>query len=334
MHPSSLAGILEKLPRVITPDVLVDMETMDDAGVLRITPDMALVQTVDFFQPVVNDPKTFGRIVAANCLSDVWAMGGSAKTAMNILAYPVQKIPASAIEALILGACEKLQEAGVVLMGGHTMEHAEIIYGMSVTGTIHPDKIFSNSRARIGDALILTKPLGAGTYAEAFSKNGLSEKQYKEFVSSMERLNMYASSIFQEYDVSAMTDVTGFGLLGHALMIAKNAKVTLKFNSSSIPAFTDVFELMKKYRSPQTWKMSQYVYPYAYKEEGVSTPNYDLLVEPQTSGGLLAAVDPSKADEIVKKLRKNGDYAASKIGEVVALEVSNNKENLYLYISR
>jgi selenide, water dikinase len=308
------------------------METMDDAGVYRLTPDLALVQTLDFFQPVVNDPRTFGRIVAANSLSDVWAMGGRALTAMNILAYPAKTMPEEIISELLIGAAEKLQEANVVLVGGHSMEQEQMFYGMSVTGTIHPDRIVTNARARAGHTLILTKPLGTSIYAEALAKDRLTTSQCDEYSSSMERLNMYASGVLGKFDVSAMTDVTGFGLLGHALPIARNAGVTLVLHASRIPCFSATFSLMEEFRSSQAWKSKQYVEPHTQRSDAVTPQQYMLMTDPQTSGGLLAAVPPEHADEIIRALHSAGDTAACQVGEVVPLVHSQEGRPIFLNI--
>ncbi len=309
------------------------METMDDAGVLRLSPDLALVQTLDFFQPIVNDPRTFGRIVAANSLSDVWAMGAKAITAMNILAYPSKKMPVSVVEELLGGGCEKLQEAGVLLVGGHSMELSEVFYGMSITGTIHPDRVLTNAKARVGDKLILTKPLGTAVYSEALQKDGLTEDEYLEFSSSMERLNLYASQILQRFDVSAMTDVTGFGLLGHALPFARNAEVTVRISVALAPRFASFFSLMQRFLPTQTWKNNEYVHPFVWRKEGISDDEYALVAEAQTSGGLLAAVSPRQVSDVLNALHDGGDQSACAIGEVEPLTVREDGSKVYLRVT-
>jgi selenide, water dikinase len=309
------------------------MDTMDDAGVVRLSPELAIVQTLDFFQPIVNDARTFGRIVAANSMSDVWAMGAKALTAMNILAYPSKKIPVSVVEELLTGACEKLQEANVMLVGGHSMELQELFYGMSVTGTIHPDRVLTNARARVGDQLILTKPLGTAVYSEALYKDGLSDAQYREFSSSMERLNVYASEICRQFDVSAMTDVTGFGLIGHALPIARNAEVTVHIRMNSVPFFSSFFDLMKQFLPTQTWKNTEYVEPHLVREEGISDDQYALVSEAQTSGGLLAAVRAEQVEQVVASIHAAGDVAACVIGEVEPLRTSSVGKKEYIRIT-
>jgi selenide,water dikinase len=318
----------------MSPDLLVDMETMDDAGVVRLSADLALVQTLDFFQPIVNDARTFGRIVAANSLSDVWAMGAKALTAMNILAYPSKKMPMSVVEELLGGACEKLQEANVLLVGGHSMELSEVFYGMSITGTIHPDRVLTNAKARVGDKLILTKPLGTAVYSEALQKDGLTEEEYREFSSSMERLNLYASQVLQRFDVSAMTDVTGFGLLGHALPFARNAEVTVRISVARAPRFVSFFSLMQRFLPTQTWKINEYVQPFVRRDEGVSDDEYALMAEAQTSGGLLAAVRQEQVSDALAALHDAGDTKAAVVGEVVPLVVEGDGRKLYLDVTK
>ena len=293
------------------------------------------MQTVDFFQPIVNDPRTFGRIVAANSLSDVWAMGGKALTAMNVLAYPVRRLPVEAIEQILTGASEKLTEAGVALVGGHTMEQQELIYGLSVTGVVHPGKILTNARARVGDQLILTKPLGVGVFSApaAHAKDDLSEAQYAEWTASMERLNLYASQILQRHIISAMTDVTGFGLLGHALAIARNAQVTVRFNPGKIPAFDGIFDVMSRYTAPRITEPREYVEPFVGRAPSCTDEQYALLVEPQTSGGLLVAVAPGETAEVLEELKESGDRASAHVGEVLPLQHAASGAPLYLSVS-
>lgn len=317
---------------MISPDLLVDMETMDDAGVYRVAPDMALVQTLDFFQPVVQDPRHFGRIVAANSLSDVWAMGATPLTAMNILGCPA-KLPVSVIEELLTGAAEKLREANVVLVGGHSMELAEVFYGMSVTGIAHPGRILTNAQAQIGDCLILTKPLGTAAYSQAHEKGTLTGAEEEEFIGSMERLNMYASRVFLEHAVTALTDVTGFGLLGHALPVARNAGVTLRIEAGRVPLFERALALREEYVSLQAWKTEEYVAPWLREEGEVPPMVMKVLMEPQTSGGLLAAVKASEAEQIVRELHDAGDPRATIIGSVEEQRIGEGGSTEYLVVA-
>lgn len=258
-------------------------------------------------------------------------MGGNAITAMNVLAYPAGQIPQETIEELLIGGSEKLQEAGVVLVGGHTMEQEEFFYGMSVSGIIHPDSILTNSRARPGDKLILTKPIGTGVLCNAYQQDGLTELQYKAFTSSMERLNLYAANALRKFDISAMTDVTGFGLLGHALPIARNAEVLLRIQAEKVPAFEDIFDLMETFYAKEVCKTKQYVADYVHFDEGITDDLTALLCEAQTSGGLLAAIRPDQAEEAVAGIRAAGDVLTAIIGEVCDRPGKTGKQP-YLHI--
>ena len=307
-----------------SPNLLVGMENMDDAGVYRISDDIALVQTVDFFYPVVNDPRMNGMIAAANSLSDVWAMGAKAHTAMNVLAYPPGLINAEAIGEMLAGGSEKLVEAKVTLVGGHTMEQEDLLYGMSVTGTVHPDRIKTNTRANLHDLIILTKPVGTGVYANGMMKDGISDAQYREVTASMSRLNMYAADILNRFRVSAMTDVTGFGLLGHALPIARSSNLTIRIEQNSVPLLSDIFKLLERFTTLGVCKVSEYVEQYLTVQEGVQPDRLKLFTEAETSGGLLVFIHPDDADEAFKMLRDNGDERSSIIGSMEELE-SHNK---------
>ena len=313
-----------------SPDLLVGMENMDDAGVYRITDDIALVQTVDFFFPVVNDPRMNGMIAAANSLSDVWAMGAKAHTAMNVLAYPPGLINAEVIGEMLAGGSEKLVEAKVALVGGHTMEQEDLLYGMSVTGTVHPGRILTNTMARLNDLIILTKPLGTGVYADGMMKEGISEIQYREVTESMSRLNIYAAEILGRFRVSAMTDVTGFGLLGHALPIAKSSGLTVRIHQNSVPLLSHIDDLLLKYTTKGVCKVSEYVENYLDVQPGVAPKKLSLLLEAETSGGLLAFIHPDDAEEALKRLHNSGDEASSIIGSVGELE----DEGKYLKVLR
>ena len=311
-----------------SPDLLVGMENMDDAGVYRITDDIALVQTVDFFFPVVNDPRMNGMIAAANSLSDVWAMGAKAHTAMNVLAYPPGLINAEVIGEMLAGGGEKLVEAKVALVGGHTMEQEDILYGMSVTGTVHPGRILTNTRARLNDLIILTKPLGTGVYANGMMKEGISEIQYREVTESMSRLNMYAADILSRFRVSAMTDVTGFGLLGHALPIAKSSDLTVSIHQGSVPLLSHIDDLLVKYTTKGVCKVSEYVENHLDVQPGVEPKKLSLFSEAETSGGLLAFIHPDDAHQALRLLRDNGDESSSIIGSVEEME----DESMYLKV--
>ncbi len=292
------------------------METMDDAGVYRLSPDMALVQTVDFFYPIVNDPASFGRIVAANSLSDIWAMGARAITAMNHLAYPAGQIPAEAVEALLAGGSEKLLEAGVALVGGHTLEQTEMVYGMSVSGLIHPDRATRNATIRPGQVLVLTKALGTGIYCNAYRQDGLSPDRYRAWVEGMERLNMYAAEVVADFETGGMTDVTGFGLLGHSLPMARYSGTRMVFSASRIPLLPGLPDLIDRYNPKGVCKCRQFVRDHLEVLDGVDPRLVTIFSESQTSGGLLLSVDSGQAEEVVKRLHGEGDTASAVIGHV------------------
>lgn len=310
------------------------METMDDAGIFRINDEEALVQTVDFFTPVVADPCTFGRIVAANSLSDVWAMGGKPLTAMNILCFSSDNIPTDAIEELLTGASEKLVESSVVLVGGHTMEQDEFVYGMSITGIIHPDKALRNSMARTGDLLILTKPLGSGILSTANKAGRVSEDVFSPVIASMERLNMYAADVFSRFDTSALTDITGFGLFGHALAMARTAGVRLSFNVDQIPFFDDAVNFTFGYVPKGSQMNREYAEPFTTIDSGLDERQITVLFDAQTSGGLLGAVRADSVEAVLAAIHSAGDTAASIVGEVTELLPETGREDgLRTYLS-
>lgn len=314
---------MQKLPRYITPNLLVGLENMDDAGVYRITDDIALVQTVDFFYPMVNDPRMNGRIAAANSLSDIWAMGATAHTAMNVLAYPPGLIDADTIGEMLAGGSEKLVESRVALVGGHTMEQEDLLYGMSVTGTVHPGGIKTNTSAGAGNAIILTKPLGTGVYGRAMMQTDLDSPQYREATDSMCRLNMYAAGVLKEFSVSAMTDVTGFGLLGHTLPVMRSSGLTAVLSTEAVPLLSDTLALQKMYGAKEACKVKEYVSEYLTVQEGVSGALVTLFSEAETSGGLLVFIDAAQAETALRRIRECGDETAAIIGYTETSEVKN-----------
>jgi selenide, water dikinase len=299
------------------------MENMDDAGVYRITHEIALVQTVDFFYPMVNDPRMNGRIAAANSLSDIWAMGATAHTAMNVLAYPPGLIPAEIIGEMLAGGSDKLVEASVSLVGGHTMEQEDLLYGMSATGTVHPDHIKTNTKARAGDAIILTKALGTGVYGNVMMKAELTPEQYRTATDSMSRLNMYAANALKDFSVSAMTDVTGFGLLGHALPVVRSSGLTAFILDSAVPVLPDMKTLQQEYGTKGVCKVTEYVDEFLTVQEGVSPSSVSLFAEAETSGGLLVFIHPDDSEKALKRIRENGDEAAAIIGYTEEVQVKN-----------
>ena len=227
--------VLHGLPKFDNPDMLVGTETSDDAGVYRLGPDLAIVNTVDFFTPIVDDPYVFGQIAAANSLSDVYAMGGEPKTCMNIVCFPKGKMDIEILGEILRGGADKVKESGAVIIGGHSIIDEEIKYGMAVTGVIHPDKIFRNVGVQEGDALVLTKALGTGIISTALKKGKASKESVDAAVQSMITLNAVASKVARKFPVHACSDVTGFGILGHALGMASGSSVTLVIESAKLP---------------------------------------------------------------------------------------------------
>ena len=216
---------MQALPIQSHPDLLVGMETADDAGVYRLTPEIALIQTVDFFTPVVNDPYTFGQIAAANAISDVYAMGGRPLTALNIVCYPRRTVAKEVLQSILAGGLDKIHEAGALLVGGHSVDDTELKYGLAVTGVVHPDKVLTNAGAKVGDRLILTKPLGTGVIATAMKGRQASPEAAAEAIGVMTTLNRLPAPCLDNLAVHAVTDITGFGLLGHALEMATASQV-------------------------------------------------------------------------------------------------------------
>ncbi|MBM2824337.1 MAG: Selenide, water dikinase, partial [Dehalococcoidales bacterium] len=222
------------------------METLDDAGVYRLSDDLAIIQTIDFFTPIVDDPYMFGQIAVANALSDVYAMGGKPLTAMNIVCFPVQSMNISILKDILRGGVDKMAEAKVVLVGGHSVDDTELKYGLSVTGTVHPQRVVTNSGARVGDKLILTKPLGTGIVSTALKAGVVNKKLATSVAKSMATLNDKASALMQEAGVHGGTDITGFGFMGHTIQLARNSKVGININIAAVPFFAGVGELARR----------------------------------------------------------------------------------------
>jgi len=296
----------------------VGLETSDDAGVYQLTPDLALVQTVDFFTPIVDDPFTFGQIAVVNALSDVYAMGGRPLTAMNLVAFPVKTLASSVLKDILLGGLSKMEEAGVTLVGGHTVDDPEIKYGLSVTGLVHPKKILSNAKAIPGDLLVLTKPIGTGIIATALKGRMASEKAVRQMVESMTALNRKASEKMQALGAHACTDITGFGLIGHGLEMAKASHVGLRIWANKVPVFPEAMEYARIGLIPAgAYSNRQFFSCRMDVRSSVSVVLGDLFYDPQTSGGLLISLPLREAEELVGALREDGDHGAAIVGEVV-----------------
>jgi selenide,water dikinase len=302
MGPGDLAEVLAPIPGASDERILVGRETFDDAGVFLLSDELALVQTVDFFAPIVDDPYTFGQIAAANALSDVYAMGGQPLTALNIVAFPNDKLPHAVLTDILRGGLDKVHEAGAHIIGGHTILDEEIKYGLAVTGRAHPKFLLTNSGARPGDRLILTKPLGTGILATAIKRGELAPSAQTEILASMTTLNGGASRAALAVGSRCATDVTGFGLLGHASHVARASGVTLRFSVASIPVFAGAAEAWARgIRTGGAERNLEYVKPLV--DWGTSTEaQRALLVDPQTSGGLLVAVGPDRAAAYLTKV--------------------------------
>jgi selenide,water dikinase len=310
---------LRHLPKNIPdPNLLVGIDTSDDAGVYKISEDTALIQTLDFFTPIVDDPRMFGQIAAANSLSDVYAMGGKPITVMNIVGFPVSTLDMSVLADILRGASEKVQESGAVLVGGHSIDDQEPKFGLSVTGTVHPDKIWTNSGAKPGDALILTKPIGVGIQTTAIKKDALTEEQLEKVMQIMAELNKTASEVLQEFDVHACTDVTGFGLMGHAKEMACGAGLGLKIFSSHVPVLEGTRKLAEDGFIPGGTKSNhKWLRENVQYSEAVDEITQMILCDAVTSGGLLVALPQEQADQAVSKLREAGVEYAAWIGKAV-----------------
>ncbi len=293
------------------------LDSSDDAGVFRIAPDTALVQTLDFLTPIVDDPFDFGRIAAANSLSDVYAMGGRPLTAMNIVCFPVKMLPQSVLKATLAGGLEKIREAGAVLVGGHSVDDAEFKYGLSVTGLVHPARVLTNRGARPGDLLVLTKPIGTGVLATAVKGGLATPAMTKALVDVTSALNRRAAEILLEFfSPHALTDVTGFGLSGHALEMARASLVTLRISASRVPLIPEALEFARMGLLPAGCHVNRdFCKADCRVAGGLDPARADLVFDPQTSGGLLAALAPEGAEAYAARLTDAGLVAAV-IGEV------------------
>jgi selenide,water dikinase len=316
MAPGPLAQVLRQLPTVTDENLLTASIPFADAGVYRLSGDCALVQSADFFTPIVNDPQTFGRIAAANALSDIYAMGGRPLTVMNLVGFPACLDRGILVE-ILKGGAEKVHEAGAVIVGGHTIEDDEPKYGMAVTGLVDPTLMVTTLGAQPGDRLVLTKPLGSGILATALKGEVIDEKQMVEAVRSMETLNRAASQTMLAVGVNACTDITGFGLLGHALELAEASQVGLEIEAAALHIYPQVMELAAIGLIPAgSYLNREHYLPRVVNREQVSPEIVDILADPQTSGGLLIAVSADKLSLLRSSLASAG-CDAFHIGRVV-----------------
>jgi len=297
----------------------VGIEGSDDAGVYKIADDLALVQTVDFFTPIVNDPYDFGRIAATNAFSDVYAMGGKPLTAMNIICFPIKdkEMDRSVMRAILEGGLDTIHQAGAVLIGGHSVEDPELKYGLSVTGLVHPQKFLANSGAKVGDLLVLTKPLGTGILATALKAKMLDEQVTRRITELMAALNRDAAEAMIEVGVNACTDVTGFGLLGHALEMARASNVSMRIYADKVPLIPEAKDFAAKGLIPGGSHANRnFCSGDLEGVSGIETITMDLLTDAQTSGGLLISVPAGKASLLIQRLKDRNTPVANIIGEV------------------
>lgn len=318
MGQDDLKTIMSGIKDSHDPDLIVGFATSDDAAVYKINEDLAIVQTLDFITPLVEDPYIFGQIAAANALSDVYAMGGQPLTAMNICCFPAAKIKKEALGKILEGGHKKVEESGASLVGGHTIDDPDLKYGLSVTGIIHPQKVITNENARVSDRIILTKPIGTAMYIAAHRAKKITDSDFEVAIRSMTTLNRRASEIMRNYDVSACTDVTGFALAGHLLDVASNSQIQIELVLSAIPVFQRAFELAEKKKFPtRLTRDNREAYACKVKIDAkISESEEMILYDPQTSGGLLILVKDDQAGPLVSELKENGVEAASIIGRV------------------
>ncbi|MGM8365727.1 selenide, water dikinase SelD [Virgibacillus sp. W0181] len=317
INPLDLSEVLRQLPKTSNdPNLLVGLDTSDDAGVYRINDDVALVQTLDFFTPIVDDPYMFGQIAAANALSDVYAMGGTPLTAMNIVGFPIDTLDKQILTDILTGASHKVTEAGATLVGGHSIDDKEPKFGLSVTGTVHPNKIKTNNGAQVGDKLILTKPIGVGILTTSIKKDMLTETELNNLMELLATLNKTAAETMQAYTVHASTDVTGFSLLGHASEMAKGSDVGITIHKDNVPLLERVRELAEQSIIPggakknHQWLSDKVVY-----DDAIDEVDQLILSDPVTSGGLLIAVPADEAEALQSELQ-NKNVPAAIVGTV------------------
>jgi selenide,water dikinase len=319
MAPGDLDRALCGLVFPTDENVIVGLERADDAGVYRISDELALIQTVDFFTPIVDDPYWFGQIAAANALSDVYAMGGTPKTAMNLVAFPVKDMELSVLRQVIQGGLDKLTEAQVVMIGGPSIEDKELKYGLSVTGIVHPDKVLTKKNLRPGNRLVLTKPLGTGIINTAIKAAMASAQLTDQVTRLMAALNREAAEIMVPFEINACTDVTGFGLLGHLAEMVSGSGTSAKIHADRVPVIAEALEFAAMGLIPAgAYKNREFREPMVAFSDTVARVRQDVLFDPQTSGGLLISVSARQAEALVAALKDAGIEDAAQIGEVTS----------------
>ncbi|MFO7546155.1 MAG: selenide, water dikinase SelD [Trueperaceae bacterium] len=313
----TLSDLLRTLPRPNHPDLVVGTDLLDDAAVWRVRPDLVAVQTLDFFTPILDDPTDFGAVAAANALSDVFAMGATPSTALTILAYPLDTLPLPVLGELMRGAIAVIEEAGAALVGGHSIEDDTLKLGFSVTGFAHPDRLWTNQGARPGDVLILTKAVGTGTLAGALKNGEIGYDDMAEAVASMRQVNRLDLPDALHAAVHAATDVTGFGILGHAKHLAEGSGVRLRIDTASVPLLSGARDTLRRgILTKAHTSNTRYVQAHVQGREALDEVTWLTLVDPQTSGGLLLSVAPEAADALLDVVRRRFPRAV-RIGEVL-----------------
>lgn len=310
--------MLRDLPATRHPDLLVGPEHYSDAGVFKLRDDLAIVQTTDFFPPLVDDPYTFGQIAAANSLSDCYAMGAAPTTCLNIVGFPDKDLPMEVLSQILSGGANKVAEAGAVIVGGHSVRDAEIKYGLAVTGVVHPKEFTNNDGARPGDRLILTKPIGSGIMANAAKEGKISQEVFGEAIAVMIELNAAAAKVARLVNAHAVTDITGFGLVGHAFQMAEASAVAIEIFASRVPTIGPTLSLAAAGVTTRAWKSTLESIGGGFQARGIDDAMVRVLADAQTSGGLMMSVAPDRVATALSELNRLGVKAAREIGIVKA----------------
>lgn len=313
-----MAHVLRQLPATTDPNLLVGTDHFDDAAVYKIDDNTALVMSVDFFPPLVEDPFTFGQIAAANSLSDIYAMGGRPLSALNIVGFPDNDLPADILADILRGGAERVTAAGAVVAGGHSVRDTEIKYGLAVTGLIHPDRILTNGGAQVGDRLVLTKPLGTGILTSAAKAGKISQEDLAEAIEVMIELNAGACEAMLEVGVHAVTDITGFGLIGHADEMAQAGGVTIEIEAGAVPLLEHAAELARKKMLTRAYQSNLEYVGSRLRATGVDQTLVNILADAQTSGGLLIAVPETRVERLIHALSTRATRARAIVGRVVS----------------
>ncbi|MCK5780882.1 MAG: selenide, water dikinase SelD [Psychrilyobacter sp.] len=314
MGPGVLSKVLAHIPKVYDENLLIGFDSADDAAVYKISDDKALIQTLDFFTPVVEDPYTYGKIAAANSLSDVYAMGGTVLTALNIVCFP-EKLDPNILGEILRGGAEKVMESGGILSGGHSINDENPKYGLSVTGIVHPDKVIANNTCKIGDKLILTKPLGIGIVTTAHNVGEANDRSYREAIRLMETLNKYSAEKMSHYEVNGCTDITGFGFLGH-LSEMLNDEISIIIESKKVPYIEEAFEYASEFLITSAGQKNRKHLGDKVNLRDIGFAMEEILFDPQTSGGLLISVASKDAVALLEDLEEL-DIKSSLVGEIV-----------------